>query len=244
MALSKEERSRINRENAKKAWVRTKKRIEEDPEYAVQWRDKVSNKNRLTEKQREARRQNLIKLNKSKEQRKRSSEAMKKTWKENPKMNERSHLWQEDKERLREVTKPSVEAMQKAFKEAHVFNSKNEKAIRSWLKDLGYHLNSGRILIEGRNRFFDIRIGDLFIEIDGPWHFDEFFDRFKNYERDSSSDNAKENWIRENNYTLIRVSNWEDKLEDQKNLILAYIKSYEDGSLEKRTYYIGEKYEN
>jgi len=238
MALSKEERSRINRENAKKAWIKTKKRIEEDPEYAEEWRKKVSNKNRLTEKQRDARRQNLIKLNKSKEQRKRSSETLSKTWKNHPTMNEKSHAWQSDRERLIEVTKPAVEAM----KNSEVFQSKRENEIKEWLREIGYALDSGYVLIEDSRRYFDIRMGDLFIEIDGPWHFEEFFDRFTDSKIDPISDKIKNQFIIDNGYTLLRISNWDESLEDQKNAILAYINAYEEGSLGKRIHYWGEKY--
>lgn len=222
MSLSKEERSKINKNNAKKAWIKIQEKLK-DPEYAKEWREKVSNKNQLTNKQREARRQNMVRLNKSKEQRKRSSETMKNTWATHEGMNEKSHKWQEDKEKLREVMKRSHEAIGRALKEEYIFVSKNEKAIREWLEELGFHLDSGRILIEEKSRFFDIRIGSLFIEIDGPWHFDEFFDRFPDHVRDPSSDNDKDEWILKNRYTLLRVSNWGDALEDQKAIISAYL---------------------
>ena len=57
-----------------------------------------------------------------------------------------------------------------------------------------------------------------------------------------SIDRAKEKFAIENGYYLLRVSNWGDKLEDQKDIILEFLKNKH--SLNKGIYKRGVKYED
>lgn len=235
MPLSKEERSRINRENALKGVKKQKERLK-DPEYREWYGKQLSDGINKSDKAIEARRQNMIKLNQSDEQRAKASKHLKEKWKEEG-WNEKSHAWQEDREKLIAATSAGVEAMKKS----ETYISKAEKEIKSWLHSLGYKTNTNRFLIEGKNRFYDIRIDKFLIEVDGPWHFTEFYDRFKEHNYDPSIDKAKNKYAIENDFILLRVSNWGDKLEDQKAIIKAYLNRL--GELEPGVYYEGKRYE-
>ena len=248
-SLSKQKRHKANSVNGKKG----NEKIQEmllDPEYKKERGQKISQGILSSEHAIETRKKILTNLNKSEEFRSKSSSTMKKTWSENTDMSSFSHQWQiEDPEKLKNVIKICTSAPK-----VEVFKSKSEKEIRRWLKeDLGYQLDSGRFFIDNHYRFFDIRIEDLLIEIDGPWHFEEFYymsdgsDRFKNCENSKneeifSIDRAKEKFAIENGYYLLRVSNWGDKLEDQKNIILEFLKNKH--SLNKGIYKRGVKYED
>jgi len=203
------------------------KEMLKDPEYKKERGQKISQGILASEHAIETRKKTLTNLNKSEEFRSKSSETMKKTWSENTDMSSFSHQWQlDDPDRVKEVL---IKA--RSHENFNCFQSKPEKEIRRWLKEeLGYKLNSGRFFIEGHNRFFDIRIEDLLIEIDGPWHFEEFFYlkdgsyRFIERRWDPTIDLLKEKFAIDNGYYLLRVSNWGDKLEDQKDIILEFLK--------------------
>lgn len=184
----------------------------------------------------------MIHLNQSEEQKERASKALKKTWKEYPDFNELSHQWQkDDPERLKKVTKKALELA----REKPRYVSKCEKQIKEWLHELGFKTKTNRFIIEGKNRFYDVRIDKLLIEIDGPWHFKHFYKRFNESNFDETVDKLKNQHAINNGYTLIRISNWGDKLEDQKVAIMAYINSYLLGTLDQtKIHYWGKAYEN
>jgi hypothetical protein len=236
MALSKEERSRINRENALKGVEKQRKRLK-NPKYREWYGKQLSNGIKNNKSAVEARRQNMIKLNKSDKQRAKASKHLKEKWKEEG-WSDKSHAWQEDREKLMAATQAGVEAMKKS----ETYISKAEKELKKWLHELGYKTNTNRFLVEGKNRFYDIRIDKFLIEIDGPWHFKEFYSRFKDPNHDSSVDEAKNKFAVDNGYVLLRVSNWGDKLEDQKAIIKAYLDRIEE--IKPGVYYEGIKYEN
>lgn len=215
-----------------------------DPEYKKERGQKISQGILDSEYAIETRKQTMTQLNKSNEFRFKSSETMKNTWTENTSMSDFSHQWQkDDPDRLKEVL-----IKVRSHENFNCFQSKPEKEIRRWLKeDLGYKLNSGRFFIEGHNRFFDVRIDDVLIEIDGPWHFKEFFFlkdgsyRFIERRYDPTIDILKENFALENGYYLLRISNWGDSIEDQKNIIKIFLE--QKHNLKKNIYKRGKKYD-
>lgn len=239
MGLSKEERSKINRENALKGVKKQKERLK-DLEYKEWYGKQISGGILNSKKAIQARRENMIKLNKSKQQRVKASKHLREKWQEDG-WNEKSHAWQKDKEKLMAATKAGVEAMKNS---PITYVSKAEKHIKNWLKELGYKTKTNRFLIEDKNRFYDIRIDNLLIEIDGPWHFKKFFERFKEHSFDPSIDEAKNQHAIENGYTLVRISNWGDKLEDQKKAVVIYINSYLSETLDQtKIHYWGKAYQ-
>lgn len=234
--LSKEKRSEINRKNGYKGNIKLKELLKV-PGYKKHFGERVSESILKSEKAIKARKENMTNLNKSKEQREKASKHLKNKWKEDG-FNEKSHAWQIDKEKVRAVTEKSLIKA----RETSTFVSKSEKNIKNWLKDLGYKTKTNRFIIENTNRFYDIRIGNLLIEIDGPWHFEEFYSRFKNPNFDPSIDKLKNEYAVNNGFILLRVSNWGDRLEDQKNIVKAYIDNIDN--LPPGIYYEGVKYEN
>jgi len=58
---------------------------------------------------------------------------------------------------------------------------------------------------------------------------------------DPSIDESKNQYAIDNGYILLRVSNWGDKLEDQKTIIKAYLDKIDE--LAFGVYYEGKKYE-
>ena len=236
-------RSETNKINGSKAApiVREKKK---DPEYVKQIGENIRRGILNSELAIQIRKETMTRLNKSEEYRKKDSERMKNTWKNNDEMSKLSHQWQkDDPDKLNRVLETARSVPKK-----RTLKSKPEKEIRRWLKeDLGYKLNSGRFFIEEHHRFFDIHIGDVLIEIDGPWHFEEFFfkkdgtDKFKNGRFHGEVDKLKEQFAIENGYYLLRVSNWGDKIEDQKEIIKTFLE--QKHLLQKNIYKRGRKYD-
>jgi hypothetical protein len=60
--------------------------------------------------------------------------------------------------------------------------------------------------------------------------------------QDPNIDKAKNKYAIDNGFVLLRVSNWGDKLEDQKTIIKAYLDKIDE--LNPGVYYEGVKYEN
>jgi len=240
---SRERRKKVNSENGKIGNDKIQEMLK-DPKYKKERGSKISQGILASEHAIKARKQTLTDLNKSEEFRSRSSDTMRKTWKENSEMSDFSHQWQlDDPDRVKEVL---IKA--RSHENFNCFQSKPEKELRRWLKeDLGYKLNSGRFFVEGHNRFFDIRIDDLLIEIDGPWHFEEFFYlkdgsyRFIERRWDPTIDLLKEKFAIDNGYYLLRVSNWGDSIESQKEIIQTFLE--QKSTLQKNIYKRGKKYE-
>ena len=242
--LTHEQRSEINAKNGAKAGDVVREKLK-DPEYRAWYGSRMSEVILRSEYAIQTRKEMLSNLNKTEDFRQKSSETMAKTWAENSEMSSKSHSWQKtDREKLLATT-----AKSRNHENFNCFQSKPEKEIRRWLKeDLGYKLNSGRIFIDGHNRFFDIRIEDVIIEIDGPWHFESFFfledwsHRFKERRFTPEVDKLKEEYVLENNLLMIRISNYGERIEDQKQAILDFL-SRKDDLDRKKIHKWGEKFE-
>lgn len=233
---SKEKYRKAGEINGKKGSIRHNDLIQNDKEYREKYLKALSEGIKNSELAIEKRRENIRYAGTFVDYDK-LSKRMKSYWKD-PEFNKKCHAWQEDKDRVREVTRNSL----KKARLTERYVSKAEKEIKKWIKELGYKTNTNRFLVEGKNRFYDIRVGRLLIEIDGPWHFEEFYSRFKKHNYDPSIDESKNQYAIDNGFVLLRVSNWGDSLEDQKSIIKAYLDKVDN--LESGVYYEGVKYEN
>lgn len=217
-----------------------------DPEYKLERGQKISLGILASEHAIEMRKNTLTNLNKSEEFRSKSSSTMKKTWTENSKMSSLSHQWQlDDPDRLREILE---KARAKFYKvKGYSISSKAERAIIEELK-LNFEISRKPIKILESYREYDIRIDseNIYIEIDGPWHFKFFYNRFDNdegYFLREKSDFDKSTYCLENNIFLLRVQNVNNSIEEQLSVVRKFLDLVKSNQITPdKIYWYGELY--
>lgn len=169
---AKQNYSQQNKINAAMGIEKQRERLK-DPEYKKWYGEKISSSILASEKALETRRQNMIKLNKSEEQRNKASLHLKKKWKEED-FNSKCHGWQEDKEKLNN-------ALVKGFYNTDVATySSYESSLVSWLKSLKLNIDTNnRKILNGKELDLFLKDFNIAIEFDGLyWHSDKFKDKY------------------------------------------------------------------
>lgn len=207
--FAKENYSKQNRINGLKGIEKRRIKLKNN-EYRRWYGKQLSNGINNSEKAIEARRQNMIKLNKSNEQRAKASERLKKKWREDG-WNEKSHAWQQDKEKLKKV-------LSKSFENANFSSSSSyETSLKEWLSslDLNFKAND-RIFLDGDELDILLYTKKLAVEFDGLyWHSDKFKD--KNYHLN------KTRKCEEKGVQLIHI--FEDEWVNKQDIVKARLKN-------------------
>ena len=229
--FSHHNRSKANKINGLKGSVAIREKLK-DLQYKKLYGSKISQGILDSEYAIETRKSIMARLNKTDEFRKTSSETMKETWKNHSSMNQKSHQWQkDDPEKLQETLMKGWEKSLFSFgQNGFIRSSKNEREILKLLKEK-YDLKSGRFLIEKMYRFFDINVEDkILIEIDGPWHFEFFYSRFKKPQSKQmmtrlKADREKNCFALKNGFHILRISNCGLDLSHQFTVIDNFIRN-------------------